>query len=105
MTTESPKTTLEILKAGLERIKRGWCKGSMARTAEGIPVSPRHPNACMWCAVGAINGTGNYGFDALLDAAGVDSIVGLNDQPTTTQADIIALYERAIAAEEAKVAK
>ncbi len=105
-TTETPKTTLEVLKAGLERIKRGWCKNTFARNARGLPVHSMDETACQWCAIGALPASGRYlAVESLFAANKGLPPASLNDLPDTTQADIIALYERAIAAEEAKGAK
>lgn len=32
-----------------------WCKGTLARAADGTPVDPGNPSATCWCVVGAIH--------------------------------------------------
>lgn len=91
----------------LERLERGrawladpgqWRKGARGYVGE----SP-----C--CAIGALGERrlGDAAENALLEAlpAGECSVINYNDRPSTTHADILALYDRAIAAERPRVAQ
>lgn len=101
---------LEALRAGRERVARGWTQGAFARNQKGSSVAEANPSAICFCALGAIyadrRAPYSLAFDALSRA--VESpkanvpphcVVGyFNDDPATTQADVLALYDRAIAA-------
>lgn len=99
-------TTLEILEAGRARIEKGWCQGHYALTAESeIPLSATGPPAA-WCAIGALIDVQSRPFpreaDNFLEAAvmewsGYANVLRWNDEPGRTQADVLALYDRAIA--------
>lgn len=101
---------LEVLRAGRERVARGWTQRAMARRSETIAVAPSHPNAVCWCAAGGIyadHRTKNS-HEAAVTALERElppgdwdgNIIAYNDLPTTTQADVLALFDRAIAALE-----
>lgn len=36
-------------------IRRGWCRGAVARDDNGFATTPRHPKAAEWCAIGALS--------------------------------------------------
>lgn len=101
---------LESLRTGRERVARGWTQGLYAIDLNGDKVDPTSEAASCWCAVGAIPRfvRGEHVHGEAVAALGwaipvnqcVD-VVGFNDLPTTTQADILALFDRAIAALEA----
>jgi len=101
---------LEALRAGRERVARGWTQRGYACDANGNDASPASSLATCWCALGGIyaNSRQRAAHDAavvaLMDAmppgAGHD-VAAFNDATTTTQADVLALYDRAIAAQEA----
>lgn len=105
-------TTLEVLERGLERVKRGWTQGMFAANEAGQPCHTGLGGATAWCASGAVQTASLHEWRAALDAlerhvpAGAsnqgDVLVYYNDAPERTQADIIALFERAIAAEKAR---
>ena len=109
-------TTLQILKAARELISEPerWTKDAEARSPIGRSVRHESPNACRWCVLAAIwraggppppSGYGTGAIGALLDAGGFGDSISLldyNDDPNTTHADILALYDRAIALEEAR---
>lgn len=101
--------SVEILKAAQELISipERWTKGGSARDNLGRVVYAASPAACCWCAFGAVSRMGCPELDwYLVAAAGLDpdatGIAGFNDDPATTHADILALFDRAIelAAEE-----
>jgi len=101
-------STTELLIAGRARIARGWTQGWQARTASGAEVADTDPAAVCWCASGALTaGAGDFSgalsapmrgamreLRAALPAGGMTS--EWNDEPHRTQADVLALYDRAI---------
>lgn len=104
--------TLAILKAARAKIEKpeNWTQGVFARNAHGLLTGPHFSDAACWCALGAVKAalpdhyTGYSKMRELLSAAcppGGD-IVDFNDDLSTTHADILAMFDRAIAAEEAK---
>ncbi len=97
-------TTLEVLKRGLERVRKGWCQHYYAKTADGHGTGVLNPEACSWCAVGAVN-VNDEARTELMETLGFapHPPVGIwNDAPERTQADVIALFERTIARLEAR---
>jgi hypothetical protein len=50
----TPQTILIKAAELLESNPTAWTQRRLARTAEGNVTSPRNPNACSWCALGAI---------------------------------------------------
>ncbi len=48
--------TLELLKAARERIssEESWTQGAFAENSDGAPVMVKSPEACRWCAIGAL---------------------------------------------------
>jgi hypothetical protein len=100
-------TTLEVLELGLERIKRGFCKGGYAKNEHGRVCLTWEDEASAWCAMGALGPEmAASAIAALQDAMPREShghLVRWSDDPDRTQADVIALYERAIAIQAGKV--
>ena len=106
--------TIEILRSARALIDapEKWTKGTEARDASGRSVPFNSPDAVCCCAVGALLGAlhraGNDGECVALRRLrkalpiGFADVVSLNDHPDTTHADIMAVFDRAIAAEEAK---
>jgi hypothetical protein len=92
---------LDVLIAARAEVEKGWCRYD--HEGDGGNV----------CAQGALNRVGDYaciGRDALIDALSPEhvhpkfrtiSVMLFND--THTQADVLALFDRAIAAEAVKV--
>ena len=48
------KVTKNVLYAAAALLARGWTTGTCARRADNWPVSALDPEACRWCADGAI---------------------------------------------------
>ena len=103
---------LKILKAARAKITKPerWTKGEIARNAAGKEVSPRSKEAVCWCALGALQAAAGKkcSFIEIDDLAYELTprwtwIAKVNDHKDTTHADILALFDRAIAAEKAKV--
>lgn len=101
---------LDVLRAGRERVARGWSQNYFARDAagNGCPVNSR--KAKCWCAVGAVYAAATTHpvrtpalerlREALPGASRTGEVEWFNDHPLTTQADVLALFDRAIAALE-----
>lgn len=102
----------DLLIRARARIERGWTQGAMARdgNADFIIVPTTAPEATCWCIAGALLadatlGTANCGaaYTALLDAHKSlngdkqNSTLSIwNDAPERTQADVLALFDKAI---------
>lgn len=91
------------LKRGRARIKRGWCQQASARDRDGMGVGADDRHAAAWCAAGAV-----YYDDAALTAlaralrvpsglAYGEEVVAYNDRERRRRADVLRLYDRAIA--------
>lgn len=103
-------TTLEVLTAARAKIAQGWTQGACARDVDGDEVLQSSERATCWCASGAVYATCSGDRFAASDA--FDSlerlvptrlgIAGYNDAPERTHADVLALMDRAIAAEAAQ---
>jgi len=84
-------------------VERGWCQGLHATDSDGRPVFWRDHRAERYCAIGAIYTTPDPRVRMrcvvhLRKAIGGEGDVsGWNDAPERTQADVLALYDRAIA--------
>ena len=99
-------TVLEVLRRGRARIAAGWCQGAFRRVA---PDGREH-----FCAEGALreyhvgveHSQTNLKSEVYLNAA-LRTIAPRfacmvwNDRATTTQADVLTLYDRAIELAEA----
>ena len=114
----------EILTEARTLIEKGWTQGKYARDADGNPISEKDPNACEWCALGAVYaaagldldsyiiGNGNIEVDIALKSLcftiphiEVDNDTGFyptteisefNDNKETTQNTIFSWFTRAI---------
>lgn len=84
-----------------------WTKGALARDAAGtrLPWSARPPydGAVCFCAEGALAKAAGESLPhrpwmAMQEAVGTDSLFEWNDEPTTTHAEVMAAFDRAIAA-------
>lgn len=102
-------TTAEILRAARAKIDtpEKWTRGAYARTKSGRIVGPECASAVHLCAVGAVTAAASPAMtvdDALVVLArelpSAGGITNFNDHPGTTHADILALFDRAIAAAE-----
>lgn len=98
--------TLEVLVAARAEIEKGWCKSMAINTRGDV------------CALGAIDAA--LGEDRKIPrtlarrayerldvvealSTSADHIIHFNDLPSTTKEDVLARFDRAIAAEAAKV--
>jgi hypothetical protein len=103
MGIKRPTTTSEVLTAARNLLKRkGWCKGHLARAANGRIVSVDSPKAVAWCMIGAIRrvtvaSVEQYGFADLL----LQRVIGMpvpvwNDDPHRTKEEVIEAFDKAI---------
>ena len=108
-------TTLEILKAARELISvpERWTQRSYARAADESSRSYNDGEACKWCVMGAIGKVSRYAdheytsdtvsaalsaIDALRKLGGCSfSVAEFNDATSTTHADVLCMFDRAIA--------
>lgn len=106
------KTTLQILEEARALISApsAWIKRDLARDRHGDVVAPDGQSAYCWCAVGALQKVDDAGveqheaLDRLRDSLGLAhrDVAEFNDDPRTIHADVLALFDRAIASERAK---
>ena len=101
------KEVADVLRAAREKIAvpERWTQGTFARQKEGNPIGPLEPNAVCWCALGAVIAVAGRSLPALYARATINRMYGgdfawFNDTSTTHHADILAVFDRAIAAEE-----
>lgn len=110
-----------LLKKGRARIATGYCKGRFYINTAGQHAgwdsnAEGSASAVAWCARGAIDHfhehnspESNAAYGLLMDALPAHyrfssfggEVPGYNNHPKTTQADILALFDRAIAAASA----
>lgn len=100
-------TTIEILKGARALIEKGWCQGRYATDTNGAPASERSDNAVCFCISGALFRLGagagapaSYAVRAAIDYA---YLVAWNDKRGRTKEQVLAAFDKAIAAESAKV--
>jgi hypothetical protein len=104
--TQDRKSALDVLVAARALIEKpeNWTQGAAAQDSKGRRVHPHHPEACRWCALGALTRAGDRaqdGYRLLRAATGARSIIELNDDGT--HPNILAAFDRAIAAERVAV--
>lgn len=103
-------TTLEILKAAREKIadEKNWMQREFAQDGNARGIEPTSPEACKWCALGAIRAICETqsiwdAMDALRKGfpGGYRdySIAMFND--SHTHPEVLAVFDRAIAKLEA----
>ena len=106
-------TIREILIAARAKIERpeAWTRGAAARTGSGKSLPPEKASRGQcWCAAGAAwsivgcqTDASHTAINCLSELVHEEFNIGVasyNDAPTTTHADILALFDRAIAATE-----
>lgn len=93
----------DVLRSARARIAtpETWTKGTAARNLTGHDVAANSKEAVCWCAMGALWADGplasRVGTSFLRAAIDGVAVAKFNDGPDTTHADILALYDRAIA--------
>jgi len=99
--------TAEHLRAARALVERGWCRNMPAANDLWLRTGAKCADASAWCAVGAISAvTDNCASadaceEAFRRAVQTPSATFWNDMPGRTKAEVLAAFERAIAAEEA----
>ena len=111
-------TPAELLRAGRERIARGWTQRNFATDSRGQECEPESERASCFCALGALRASAGGLFPDYFEAAAVlslalpkeaqraddpggeDPVAAFNDATTTRAVDVLALYDAAIAAAE-----
>lgn len=106
-------TVSEILSAAADLIEtRGWTQGAAARDPKGAAVDGQDPDACCWCAIGAINrATPARSFEEFQaamttvervlelpserDTWGLYPLASWNDDPSRTQAEVVQALRQA----------
>ena len=110
-TLTTPAEVLRAARALIETPER-WCRGAWARSAHRRPVLEASAKACSFCALGAVNRVApswnlrGQAHGALFHSLPkFPSVHQFNDARSTTHADILALYDRAIALAETEKAE
>jgi hypothetical protein len=104
-----------LLREARELVAASWCRGADARDSHGRPVEPWDDGARSWSLLGAIVavlereakergeipleelGSALYALAALVET---DSLVDWNDDPRRSQANVVAVLDRAAAVHE-----
>ena len=93
-----------LAAADLLEPEGAWCQDQMALDARGKPTIASSPNACRWCASGAIIAVSVRKLQARLNARvaireslGVASLTEWNDAPERTQDEVVAALRAAAA--------
>lgn len=110
---EEKLVTVKILEIARQLIASGWTQGAYARDESGKEISDYfRERPAYYCVTGAIlvadkSGDSMVAAFAFLHASLPPSnevcysLPSYNDNPNTTQADVVALYDRAIALAQA----
>jgi hypothetical protein len=101
------RTPQQVLAAAALLIQEpaAWTRRAMARTADDDDVSVHHPEACKWCAIGAIERVCTNCFEALevcqylyeknIRNTGYRCISQWNDAVGRTHADVLEAFKEA----------
>lgn len=105
-----PSPVKDLLTRARERIEKGWCQGAYAKAADGESVSACGPCATSFCIRGAVLAVGPLDYAVRAPAYNLlenivdqitqspcDSLAGYNDAPGRTHAEILAVFDAAIA--------
>lgn len=94
-------TTKEILIAAKAKVEAGWCQGAYARDDRGYSTIGDQSDAVSWCmsgALGAVSGWQTFKAEqAIRPYLGNDNLVQWNDRIRRTKAEVIAVFDQAIA--------
>lgn len=104
----TPAEQLRAAKALIDTPEK-WTKGEYATGPHGTYASQYSDNAVCYCAMGAIERAdyldGDWGAHFFLRKTAIErgamGVIDFNDAPTTTHADIMKLFDDAIALAEA----
>lgn len=96
-------TTKERLIAARDLVAKGWTQGVYARDANDRYTPYGGPNACKFCASGAVAHVTDIFLQSFEDALtllkrAIDgkAVVPWNDASERTQAEVVAAFDRAI---------
>ena len=106
-------TAAELLREARKLLEdpSHWTKGAFAKAAAGCAIASTSDNAVCWCAIGALRRFDRGGYSAAYSNAvfvlqccvsGSGGVAEFNDDPNTTHADVLAMFDRAIARAETK---
>ena len=103
----------DLAREAARLVRGGWTQGASARNVRGQTVSPEAPDACSWCATGALDAACGRLYGSLnIYRVGIAlehvkralaaqqwrrGIVVWNDTEGRTQAEVVALLEQAAA--------
>lgn len=101
-------TVKDHLAAARARIAQGWCQGVPARSAQGAETDADADDAVSWCIYGALAkadcdvGGQHHEHSAniirhAVQRHGTMFVSQWNDNPARTQADVLKLFDDAIA--------
>jgi hypothetical protein len=102
--------TLEQLIAARKLVAKNWTQGESARNVNGVATDAFGDDAVSFCALGALRAKAGIPFNyeavealaaatpgiPLLIKSPETTITRFNDEADTIQADVLALYDRAI---------
>ena len=99
--------TKEVLTNAKALIERGWTQGAFAYDTIGKVVDPTHSSACTWCIAGAVwrvVGFNANALDAYRNTCSIldnlvefNTVSEFNDHADTTQADVLSVFDEALA--------
>lgn len=96
--TMTPLEKMVLARALVEE-PENWCQGTYARNDKGHPVLEDFPDSVCFCMAGACRlacANASLLHCALPYEQCHTSIPNFNDSPTTTHADVLAVFDRAI---------
>jgi hypothetical protein len=105
-------TPVDVLKAARAKIEQGWTQGAFALDRERGVVPVNSPAAVCWCSLGAIKFADHdlysdsyFAAEKILGrASGNANIIPWNDAPGRTQAEVLEVFDHAIALAESEAA-
>ena len=98
------KTKDVLIKARAVLVKKGWNQRSYAQDKDGNETFYASPEACSFCAAGAVmaatsnGGERNRAVARLVDLIPWNNVTRWNDDQDRTKRQVLALYTRAIKA-------
>lgn len=97
--------TAEKLREARALIERGWCQDDPAQDANRNLVCETDPDACRFCAFGAMSrvdplGCADFALTQSARRKGYAGYIAFNDTPGRTQSEVLALFSEAIALAE-----
>jgi hypothetical protein len=101
------KTVADLLRDAKAKIAgpEAWTQGVLARDTAGVAVDPTNPDACRWCAEGAVvAATGQQTFEEASDrclaylraSCGEAALFAWNDAPERSHEEVLEVFDFAI---------